>query len=376
MSDFSLLDLDKYKQLDDTENSPVSNLKDSKIYKKFIVSNKKRKLKNLNTTNYSVNRLVVQDIKPTNVTASNQDITKSLSNCLKLMKINSEPDNHDPFSFKFSNNNITKLQNLKNLNIPIISNDKKMDKNLKNLPDIIPIKPMKFDEADFEVSESTLRKYPFSIAVSNNPLINKETEPVKTFKRLKGVSYELYKIGSTSVSKPIFKSNLFSLTYYHPNHFMSKIRKSKPGIWISAQTNVPYNNETLIPKGKNSNSNSNSNININKSPFKLAVNRTKLRKLIKKLFFKNYLELNAPDGFYNFKFRKFPKDEKDQELLKSEITKALNQVKSTDISVFSNAIKFADSRIDWKLVDSTCRKFQLSKIVPHFSNNISNKKRK
>lgn len=376
MSDFKLLELDKYKQLDDTEIPPTTNSQDSKIYKKFIIPTK-HNLKKLNTTNYSVNRLAVQDIKSTKITTLNQDITTSLTNCLKLMKINSETDNNDPFSFKITNNNITKLKILQDLNIPIISDENGINKKkLKNLPDIIPVEPMKFNESDFEISDSTLRKYPFNIAVSNNPLINKETEPVKTYKRLKGVSYELYKIAFSSVSKPIFKSNLFYLTYYHPNHFISKIRKSKPGIWISAQTNLPYNNETLITKGKNSNSNSNSNNNLNKSPFKLAVNRTKLRKLTKKLFFKNYLELNAPDGFYNFKFKKFPKDEKDQELLKLDIKKALNQIKSTDINIFLNAVKFADNRIDWKLVDSTCKKFQLSKILPQSSINKNNKKRK
>ncbi|ODV84487.1 hypothetical protein CANARDRAFT_23892 [[Candida] arabinofermentans NRRL YB-2248] len=230
------------------------------------------------------------------------------------------------------------------------------------LPPIIPRRPFKFDPKDYQVTKKELEQKPKYWPDSKILPIISDTPMVSSYKDLKGVNKELYMLGAQFgilKNKQIHRSEFFALQFFPKEHFISKIRKSRPGIMQMTSNQHMLNTLNVKPIKSNYS-------NVNFYPFKLAVHRSQYMKLVRKTFFNIFINdsqlIAERDGLYKFQLERYPVTSEEITKFKLELQLALNKVKRMDSKKLKRDAESDNKRIPWKAVWQHCDKFNIPRI--------------
>ncbi|QPG76558.1 hypothetical protein FOA43_003948 [Brettanomyces nanus] len=229
---------------------------------------------------------------------------------------------------------------------------------------ITPVPHFTFKAEEYPITQEELDRAPYILPESRYGYVTSETPRCQNASKLKGVNQELYKIGlgaGVAKSKAVYKCKYFALSYWHPSHYLGKVRKSKPALLILVNNSSIMNTHGIkehIPADMQSSFH----------PFKLSFNRNLYRKLLKSSFMKLYLADNALvknwDGLYRFSCDLFPVNDVEKAEFEYHLKSALSKVKRLDINMLKEDGKHADKSIPWYKVAKVCRKFNLPLLKP------------
>lgn len=185
---------------------------------------------------------------------------------------------------------------------------------------------------------------------------------------IKGVHDELYFyafVAGVLNVKALFNCKWFSVQYFHEEHYVSKVSKSRPAVLFTMQNNNIFNQENKIKL-----SDVKSNLHNKGFPLKFATCRTTLKKLFRNTLFDVYskdpsLFVSLP-GTYKLAVKLYPKSIEEIEDFKKCVPKACAAVLKTPQAKLIQDVKFADAKMNWNTVNNLFRKFNIEPIRPKF----------
>lgn len=223
----------------------------------------------------------------------------------------------------------------------------KSPKNVE-LPPVTPIGRFQINDSDFEITPEELENAPYEFPDSTTSLITKDTPICTDYTKLKGVNNDLYAIGQLKGlgrKKPIYKCEWFTLTYWHTSSYFGHIMKSRPGVMVQCHNTNLFNSKTAI-KG-----NVPTNLQNRSHPFKFAVYRTRMKKILRKLFLNIFLkdEKLKQDytGFFRFSSYLYPENKSDLKSFEENMFKALKRVSKLDLQELERESEQINSKIPW-----------------------------
>lgn len=176
------------------------------------------------------------------------------------------------------------------------------------------------------------------------PLISPDSPKVSDPAQLKGVIgtiNQYFYQSRISLPRLVRQNQFFKCFYFPPDIILGLFRKSSPAIRVKYDEGYFVNDPNLK--------------DVNKSKFGKSLNpmdysfiRLKTRRLIKKLFAKNFTEVQGKDGLYVFNISQIPKLPQEIELVDRDIRECLNMVNKLKHSVFK--VEETNSRVNWKHV--------------------------
>lgn len=263
-------------------------------------------------------------------------LSDSIQKVKKQLNLNSPDENTDN---RFKNINV---EGFNTVEIPLLTYK---TPNLIKLPHFEPIKKFKLKSEDFLISDKELKQAKTSFPDSRFSIIKNDEPLFKEYTQLKGPNSDLYTIGllnGLTKQKHLYKCKWFTFNYWHSNTYMGQIVKSRPGIMIICHNANIFNLDSKIS------GNIPSTIQNSSYPFKSSVYRSKLRKLVRKMFLELYLEdegfAETFDGFYRFSFTLYPQTGEDQDDLRANIKASLNKLSNSNIK---NKSSNMNHRIPW-----------------------------
>jgi hypothetical protein len=144
-----------------------------------------------------------------------------------------------------------------------------------------------FRAEDYPISKSEMDSAPYVFPDSKHPIICQNTPICTNYKELKGPNNDLYALASIrglTKKKGLHKCKWFLFHYWHSSSFFGNIIKSRPGIMAICHNFNLFNSPNQILGHLPA-------IMQNTSyPFKYSVNRTRLKKLLRKKFLELYLK--------------------------------------------------------------------------------------
>lgn len=263
-------------------------------------------------------------------------LSDSIQTVKKQLGINFADENTDN---NFKNIN---AENFNALEVPLLSYK---TPTLINLPDFEPIKKFKFKSKSFSISNKELKQAKSEFPDSKFSIVKKDEPLCEDYTQLKGPNSDLYTIGllnGFTKQKCVHKCTWFTFNYWHSNTYMGQIVKSRPGVMIICHNVNIFNVDSKI------NGNIPNSIQNSSYPFKSSVYRSKLRKLVRKIFIELYLKdkdfAETFDGLYRFSFTLYPETERDIDDLKENIKICLNKLSNYNIKNISPNTNY---RIPW-----------------------------
>lgn len=184
-----------------------------------------------------------------------------------------------------------------------------------------------FDLIKYKPSPQELQNAPFQFADSKHSFITKDTPLCTDCKLLRGPNNDLLALAMQRGSgrgRNLHKCKWFTFHYWHTNSFLGNIIKSKPGIVVMCHNYFVFNSASTItgeiPK----------QIQNTAYPFKSAVYRTRVKKLIRRHFMDLYLRnqefANQFYGLYKFTVSLYPRTEEEVNDLVKNIVLCLGKV--------------------------------------------------
>lgn len=220
--------------------------------------------------------------------------------------------------------------------------------NKIELPKFVPIKKFVFDAKKYKISETELENAPYEFPDSTVPLVSSNTKVCTDYKQLKGVNNDLYIIAilkGISKKKAIYRCDWFTLTYWHSTSYFGQITKSKPGVMVQCQSTTSFNSKKPV-KGEIP------TILLNRAhPFKFAVYRTRMKKLLRmkfmNIFNDNETLRQKYHGLFRFYTYIYPETEEDIKKFEADLEKALVRVSKLDITELDQEAEQINSKIPW-----------------------------
>lgn len=218
------------------------------------------------------------------------------------------------------------------------------------LPDYKPIGRFTFNKKAYIISEDDLKKAPSDFPESKFFIFqNIKNEKICTnYKELKGTNNDLYSIAMArglTKQKPLHKCKWFVFNYWHSSTYVGKIIKSRPGILIVCHNHKIFNTETTL-KGKIP-----SDIQNTSYPFKFAVYRSKLKKLMRKHFLNLYLKnmnfAKTFDGLYNFSCSMYPRTNEELTDFIQNLQICIDNVSQLDLNKIQKLASKDNAKIPW-----------------------------
>lgn len=215
-------------------------------------------------------------------------------------------------------------------------------------PEVTSIGKYKFDPSKYPIPEKELSNAPYEFPDSIIPLVSKETPLCTNYKQLKGVNNDLYVVGQLKgigKKKPVYKCEWFSLTYWHSSSYFGQITKSKPGVMVQCHNINVFNSKTPITGEVPS-------IILNRSyPFKYAVYRTRMKKLLREKFLNMFLQIDKLNqnytGLFRFYSYLYPESKDDVKGFEEHLSRALQRVSKLDLEELSVESEQINARIPW-----------------------------
>lgn len=216
------------------------------------------------------------------------------------------------------------------------------------LPSITPMERFQIDDSDFQISPEELRNAPYEFPDSTTALITKNTPLCTDYTELKGVNNDLYVIGQLKglgKKRTTYKCEYFSLTYWHSSSYFGHIMKSRPGVMVQCHNTNLFNSKTPI-KGMVP------TILQNRThPFKFAVYRTKMKKILRRKFLNAFMENESLKqnyaGFFRFLCYLYPESKLDLEDFEKHLVNALKRVSELDLKELEKESDHINSKIPW-----------------------------
>lgn len=223
---------------------------------------------------------------------------------------------------------------------------------IKDLPEFKPIEKFTFDGKKYQVTSTEMKNAKSEFKESKYTLI-KNNEPIcRDYKLLKGPNSDLYTIAflkGISKQKSIHKCKWFTFNYWHSNSYLGKVIKSRPGIMIICHNTHMFNKNATISGSIPS------SIQNTSYPFKFSVNRSRIRKLVRKHFLTLYLKNESYaekfDGLYRFSCYQFPESLSEVRDLVANIKICLEKVSKLDENHFKKSAMVDDSKVPWREVN-------------------------
>lgn len=220
----------------------------------------------------------------------------------------------------------------------------------------------KFESAKYMPSPQELKKAPASFPDSRHRIVDQNTPLCTNYKALKGPNNDLLMLVSQRGSgrkKSLHRCKWFSFNYWHTNSFQGSILKSKPGILVTCHNNFVFNCASNI-SGEIP-----MQIQNTAFPFKSAVYRTRVKKLMRKQFLDIYLRneefANTFYGLYKFTVLLYPRTDEEIEDVTKNIEICLRKVAQMDMNAAKREADQELQRLPW---------FEVNRILE--KNNVQN----
>lgn len=274
-------------------------------------------------------------------TIKGRDKSKGLSQALEKVKgqLKLKYENHFSAPADYSQKD--------SIDLSIMPFSKPFDET--TLPPFKPIERFRFNGEDFKVTDKEISSAPSEFPESRFPIVTKSSPLCTDYKMLKGVNSDLFSIymmkGSVK-SKSLHKCKWFVFQYFHSTSFLGSIMKSRPGVLVTCHNSRVFNFDGQV-RGKLPALIQNSSY-----PFKFAVYRTKLKKLLRKHFLELYLKdtdfAERYDGLYKFSANLYPKTEADVNDFVTNLKTCLRKVRKIDLDILEKQYELENSKMPWR----------------------------
>lgn len=248
---------------------------------------------------------------------------------------------------------------------------------VQTLEDLPPIQEMeRFEMPSIEIKEedysaisgSTFAESQYSPGVKLRP-----TRP----SMIKGVNEELYSIAFSSRvvhSKPHFNCKWFQVTYFDPQHYISKIAKSSPSLLVTFSNNNIFNQQKPI----NMNDVSSKFHNV-AFPFKLATGRHRMKKMLRERIFETYNKdpqlFDMFGGSLKFTLKLYPHAPEQEKEFNACVHKALQTIFCVPREKLMEDVKLYDRKIPWRATEKIMAKFGKKALKPYYEAHHSGTKK-
>lgn len=252
-----------------------------------------------------------------------------------------------PSKFSEPNNNVLEFDTL----------EFKPTLKLNNEVSIKQLPKFKFKAQDYKFTQDEMKNAPYLFPDSKFPIVSKDTPICTDYTQVKGPNNDLYAIAilrGTTKKKALHTCKWFIFHYWDTSSYFANIIKSKPGVMIICH------NFNLFNINKKITGDIPSQMQNTAYPFKYAVYRTRVKKLLRK----NFMDLYWKDkqfaekycGFYKFSVSVYPETKEDVTNFIENLQICLDKISKFDANALKEESKKELLKIPWNEVDKILKR--------------------